>query len=90
MASRAAPLDVDVNVFAHEDPEVVRIVPALGADIDEEAALAMAARDGTMVASWAGMRIGVFVPSIPFSHEAARRIVRPRDDTGREVAFLSP
>jgi hypothetical protein len=84
-------LDVDVNVFSEDAllPEVVAALQALGISLDLEAALAAARAEGMFVGSWDGMRIDVFVPSIPFSHEAARTTVEITADgwTGR---FLCP
>ena len=82
--------DVDVNVFVDDDqvPHVIDALSALGIEVQREAALARARRDGMFVGMWDGMRIDVFVPSIPFSHEAARTAVTVTVDgwTGR---FLS-
>ena len=84
-------LDVDVNVFVERDayPTVLAALHGLGIAIDDDAALARAERDGMMVGSWAGMRVDVFVPSIPFSHEAGRTRVRLTDSAGRSADFLS-
>ena len=69
--------DVDVNVFVDDEqvPHVIDALSALGIEVQREAALARARRDGMFVGMWDGMRIDVFVPSIPFSHEAARTAV---------------
>lgn len=84
-------LDVDVNVFSGEEslPRVIAALRSLGVRLDPEAALAAARAEGMFVGIWDGMRIDVFVPSIPFSHEAARTVVEVRAEgwTGR---FLSP
>lgn len=84
-------MDVDVNVFVAERelPSLIEALRSLGIDIDPEYALARAARDGMFVGLWDGMRIDVFVPSIPFSDEAGRTAVTITIDgwTGR---FLSP
>jgi hypothetical protein len=83
--------DVDVNVFVELDAldGVFAALEGLGITIDRTAAHARAARDGMFVGDWDGMRIDVFVPSIPFSDEAARTCVSVTVDgwTGR---FLSP
>lgn len=83
--------DVDINVFVGEGdvPRVVEVLRALGIELDPDAALARARRDGMFVGLWDGMPIDVFVPSIPFSHEAGRTTVSVSVDgwTGR---FLSP
>lgn len=84
-------LDVDVNVFVDEAdwPAVIGVLSSLGIELDRDAALARAARDGMFVGTWDGMRIDVFVPSIPFSEEAGRTAVQVTVDewTGR---FLAP
>jgi hypothetical protein len=84
-------LDVDVNVFCqeHEIPLVIECLRAIGIEIDPEAALARTRRDGMFVGRWAGMRIDVFVPSIPFSHEAENTRVRLTDTAGHAVYFLT-
>jgi hypothetical protein len=84
-------LDVDVNVFVADDdlPRVTDCLRAIGVEIDDAPALARARRDGMFVGLWAGMRIDVFVPSIPFSDEAARTRVRLVDPGGEAVWFLS-
>jgi hypothetical protein len=50
---------------------------------------ARARRDGMFIGSWAGMRIDVFVPSIPFSDEARKTRVQLVDPDGESVWFLS-
>lgn len=84
-------LDVDVNVFVDEArlPGVLERLRDLGVEIDLAAALARAKQDGMCVGRWAGMRIDVFVPSIPFSHEAGRTRVQLGDPSGGDVWFLS-
>ncbi len=85
-------LDVDVNVFCPdaELPTVLTSLTALGIAIDLAAATARARRDGMFVGDWHDMRIDVFVPSIPFSTEAARTRVRLVDPDGTAVWFLAP
>lgn len=84
-------LDVDVNVFVSEAevPRVVARLQALGVEIDLAAAVARARRDGMFVGRWGGMRIDIFVPSIPFSHEAAKTRVRMTDPDGESAWFLA-
>jgi hypothetical protein len=84
-------LDVDVNVFVGDDQirDVVAALAGLGVAVDEPAALAAASRDGMFVGSWAGIRIDVFVPSIPFSHEAGTTRVCLTDPDGNSIWFLS-
>jgi hypothetical protein len=84
-------LDVDLNVFVPDEelPAVISALQRLGVELDAGAALARVGRDGMFVGTWAGMRIDVFVPSIPFSDEAGRTRVRMTDDAGNSVWFLS-
>lgn len=83
-------IDVDVNVFVEEDgvPEAIRVLAALGIEIDASTALARGRSEGMFVGRWDGMRIDVFLPSIPFSHEAARTRIRITDATGWSGWFL--
>lgn len=82
--------DVDVNVFVEveEVPGVIETLSGLGIELDAEACLARARRDGMFVGSWDGMRIDVFVPSIPFSREAERTAITITVD-GWTGTFLS-
>lgn len=83
--------DVDVNVFVPED-EVDRVIDtlrSLGIEIDTESAVARVHRDGMFVGRWHGMRIDVFLPSIPFAHEAERTRVQVTDAEGWTGWFLS-
>lgn len=84
-------LDVDVNVFVRDEalPSVIALLIGLGIEIDPPAALARAARDGMFVGRWHGIRIDVFLPSIPFSEEAGRTRVQVSDDAGLTYWFLS-
>ncbi len=83
--------DVDVNLFvgSEELPRAIATLSELGIEVNPEHALAHAERDGMFIGTWDGMRIDVFVPSIPFSHEAAKTAVTITVDgwTGR---FLAP
>jgi hypothetical protein len=85
-------IDVDVNVFVDESrvPAVVRDLVRLGIAIDETSAIERARREGMFVGRWDGMRIDVFVPSIPFSDEAARTRVRVTAEDGWTGWFLAP
>jgi hypothetical protein len=84
--------DVDVNVFIAEDqiPQVVGVLAALGIEVDADAAIAHARRDGMFIGRWDGMRIDVFLPSIPFAHEAEKTRLRVTDAAGWSGWFLSP
>jgi hypothetical protein len=83
--------DVDVNVFVGEDrmPEVIDALQRLGVEVDVTAATARAQCDGMFVGRWDGMRIDVFLPSIPFAEEAGLTRIRVTDDTGWSGWFLS-
>lgn len=82
--------DVDLNVFVGSEqvPDVVAALRALGIELDPASAMDAARTDGMFIGVWDGMRIDVFVPSIPFSHEAASTRVTVRVD-GWEGSFLS-
>ncbi|HVV82471.1 MAG TPA: hypothetical protein VHE35_05300 [Kofleriaceae bacterium] len=84
-------LDVDVNVFTPDEalPAVIGALTSVGISIDEAAATGRARNEGMFIGDWAGMRIDVFVPSIPFSAEAGRTRVRLVDPEGVGVWFLS-
>lgn len=83
--------DVDVNVFVEDGavPAILAVFKALGMEGDEAAAIARGRRDGMFVLRWDGMRIDVFLPSIPFAREAERTRVRIRSDDGWSGWFLS-
>lgn len=85
-------LDVDVNVFVDESrvPALIDALRTLGIELDRPAAIARAKRDGMFVGRWDVLRIDVFVPSIPFSDEAARTRVRVTSDDGWSGWFLAP
>lgn len=83
--------DVDLNVFV-DGPAVAavaRLLLDMGMVLDVAASVAEAERDGMFAARWDGMRIDVFVPSIPFSVEAGRTRVRVTAD-GWSGWFLAP
>lgn len=83
--------DVDVNVFVpdSEVPVVIDVLRRLGIEVDPPSAIARSERDGMFVGRWDGMRIDVFLPSIPFAHEAERTRIRITDATGWSGWFLS-
>jgi hypothetical protein len=83
--------DVDVNVFVplEQTEMVIDVLQRLGIQIDKAAAAERTRRDGMFVGRWDGMRIDVFLPSIPFSHEAERTRVNVTDETGWSGWFLS-
>lgn len=73
-----ATVDVDINLFCPEAAlaEVVQVTAPLGIALDVEAARSQAEADGLIVVQYRGMRVDLFVPSIPFSWEALRTRVR--------------
>lgn len=83
--------DVDVNLFVPETKvrDAMEVLATLGIQIDTSAAMARAERDGMFVGRWDGMRIDVFLPSIPFAHEAERTRIRVTDAAGWSGWFLS-
>jgi len=83
--------DVDVNVFLPESslPKVFALLRQLGMDLDDNAATVKARSDGMFIARWDGMRIDVFLPSIPFAKQAEHTRVRMKDEAGWSGWFLS-
>lgn len=83
--------DVDLNVFVGLDrlPTVLAVLRHVGLHADDSEATNQAARDGMFVARWDGMRVDVFLPSIPFAHEAHRTRIRVNDAHGWSGWFLS-
>jgi hypothetical protein len=83
--------DVDINVFTESDQvgALIDVLCKLGILIDKDAAIERASQDGMFVGRWDGMRIDVFVPSIPFSDEAARTRTRLSDADGWSGWFLA-
>jgi hypothetical protein len=82
--------DVDVNLFVPEErvADAMAVLATLGIDIPATAA-AQARERGMFVGRWDGMRIDVFLPSIPFAFEAERTRIRVSDDAGWSGWFLS-
>ena len=82
--------DVDVNVFCElaRLPAALKVLAGAGVTVNEEAALREATSEGWF-SGWLGaVRVDVFVPSIDFSWEAARRRVQ-RSFAGATLWFLS-
>src|SRR5688572_27733138 len=82
--------DVDLNVFVEPDalPAVFDALEQAGARVDRVAARARAASRGDFVALVDGMRVDVFVPSIPLYAAAAAR-VKTGVLMGRPIMVLS-
>ncbi len=83
--------DVDINVFVPiaEVPKILEILKSLGIEANSSTCLARAKAEGMFVARWTGMRIDVFLPSIPFAHEANQTKVQIVDAHGWTGWFLS-
>ncbi len=81
--------DVDLNIFLDEPNRVFPILRRLGIEFDDTIATAAALGDGMFVARWDGMRIDVFLPSIPFSKESETTRVQLTDASGWTGWFLS-
>lgn len=85
-----ATLDVDINVFV-EDDELSRVADALsslGITADVDQLRGESATKGLAVVRFAGYRVDLFTPSIPFSREA-ERTRRQVEIEGQGVYFLS-
>ena len=84
-------LDVDMNVFveAVSLPATLAALREAGMDVDADAAQGDVARRGMFVGMVDGLRVDVFVPSIPFSWEAARTRVEMPLPEGGTAWFLS-
>ena len=82
--------DVDLNVFVETDQleAVFDTMATAGVAFDPTRARAEAAEQGMFIGRFQQMRIDVFVPSIPFSWEAAKTRVR-RTIAGEQLWFLS-
>ncbi|HEX7477021.1 MAG TPA: hypothetical protein VF331_04395 [Polyangiales bacterium] len=68
---------------------LIDVLGSLGVEIQKPAAIDRARHDGMFVGRWDGMRIDVFLPSIPFASEAARTRTRLTDESGWSGYFLS-
>jgi hypothetical protein len=82
--------DVDVNVFCEPSqlPAVLTVLSHVGVAVNSETAIREAASEGWFTGWLGGVRVDVFVPSIDFSWEAARRRVQ-RPFAGAQLWFLS-
>lgn len=83
--------DVDINVFVSDQrlDEVIDVLAAVGVEVNRPDAIARASRDGMFVGRWDGMRIDVFLPSIPFAKEAQATRIHIVDGNGWSGWFLS-
>ncbi len=83
--------DVDVNVFVESARvgALIDVLVGLGIEIPKQAAVERVKHDGMFVGRWDGMRIDVFLPSIPFANEAAKTRVKLTDASGWSGFFLS-
>ena len=82
--------DVDLNVFVDLDglDAVFDALAAAGGEIDREAARHSASERGDFRVRFSGMRVDVFVPSIPF-YESVRTRVVEAVLLGRPIHLLS-
>lgn len=83
--------DVDINVFISNQrlDEVMDVLVAAGVEINRPDAITRSSRDGMFIGRLDGMRIDVFLPSIPFAKEAEISRIRIVDDSGWSGWFLS-
>jgi hypothetical protein len=84
-------IDVDLNIFLPNEriPALLDVLLPIGVELRRAEALERIARDGMCVGRWDGMRIDLFLPSIPFAHEAERTRIRVTDAEGWSGWFLS-
>ncbi len=82
--------DVDLNVFIAADQlsDVLAVFSDAGCEVDSQSATARACERGDFQMTKQGIRIDVFVPSIPLYESTQRRIRRARLE-GRPAWFLS-
>lgn len=83
--------DVDLDLFVEDEglPRALEVLRAAGCDVDLPAALASARERGDLQIHFGGMRVDVFVPSVPLYASAQERI-RQAPLEGRPAWFLSP
>ena len=82
--------DVDINLFVDHAglDRALDVLQSAGVDIDRGAAT-RADLAGDMIVGWySGMRVDLFTPSVPFSWEAMKSVVRVKGPMG-EAAYLS-
>ncbi|MHB8875393.1 MAG: nucleotidyltransferase family protein [Myxococcaceae bacterium] len=90
-AEPRATVDIDLDAWVEADrlPALFELLERAGATIDRVAATASAAEQGMFEAWQGGIRIDVFVPSVPFYAEALSRRRRTRI-ADHETWALSP
>lgn len=83
--------DVDLDVFVAADAlePVFALLRAGDCEFDADESLASARTRGDFKVWWRGMRVDVFVASIPL-YDATRRRIRQAPLEGRPAWFLSP
>lgn len=83
--------DVDLNLFVGPDDldGALDVLVAAGLHIDRELARRADREGAVLIASYAGMRVDLFTPSIPFAWEAMRTRRRLAGPSG-EADYLSP
>ena len=83
-------VDVDLHVFVDpmDQSAVFAALRAAGVELDDADAAERATRDGMYVGRMDGMRVDVFLPSIPFYAEAERTRVRLTAH-GQDAWYLS-
>jgi hypothetical protein len=89
-----ATLDVDVNIFVSPGPAFAKALDTLKAsgfvaETDAEILLRQAQEEGQFRGRLEGIRVDVFIPTVPFYKELKRR-VRNAVLLGRPIKILSP
>jgi hypothetical protein len=82
-------VDLDVFVTAERLEPVLEVLQRAGCSLDPAAALRDAAERGDFRCAFAGVRVDVFVSSIPF-YDSVRSRIRRAPLEGRPAWFLSP
>ena len=82
--------DVDLNLFVTPDglDAALDVLVEAGLEIDRKRAHCADAAGDTLIGSFAGMRVDLFTPSIPFAWEAMATRRRVRGPRG-EASYLS-
>jgi hypothetical protein len=84
-------LVVDINLFTEpqQAADALDLLVREGVTLDRAAALRAIETGDSVLARYRGLRVDLFLPSIPFSHEAGRTRRFVSGPEG-EIAFLSP